>query len=373
MPRSKQAMDPRWIKTEGELADAATVAVHEAPTVIEAQDVASILVAAGIPAALEPARVTAAEPALTWVVVPWERQREADAVLRRLDVPVIPRFTQGNLDTADLAPRAVMTWSPDLHDSATTSTAWSQTTHFTEDSEDTQVEHEIPDSGPLTPRLILALSAIGFGIALQRGVEMFLGEGGARETLAASPSLPLDLWRYLTAGFVHFGVAHLLSNAVFGLLIGVVLFGTHGAGAAMVAWIIATVVGISAEAAFSPGVIWIAGASAGNYGLVGLWAKGQLDRSRVALLPKRERLRTLGVLLILVPGALTPVTGNGTRIAVMAHAAGFVAGFLVGYIFERRLLPASFVRLERRVQIGQWVALALCGMAFLWAGIARAS
>lgn len=359
-------MDTGWAKSESVLRDAATVAVHEAPTEIEAQDVASLLLAAGIPAALEPANTTT-----TWVVVPWERQRDADAVLKRLSVPVIPRFAHGGLE-GDLGVRAVFTWAPELHDTATT-TSFTEGPRFDEEGEDTEVERELPDSGPLMPRLILALSAIGFGVAMQRALETLLGPGGAISALAASPARALEFWRYLTAGFMHFGIAHYLSNAIFGVLIGVVLFGTHGAGAAMIAWIVSTVVGISAETLFSPDVAWIAGASAGNYGLVGLWAKGQLDRSRVSLLPRRERLRTMGVLLILVPGALTPVTGSGSRVAVMAHAAGFVAGFLVGYVFERKLLPETFLRIERRSKIAQWVAVGLVLAALGAAGWVSAS
>jgi membrane associated rhomboid family serine protease len=346
-------MDPTWTKQESGLDQTATVAVHEAATEREARNVASMLLEAGIPAALEQAR-----PAI-WVVVPWERQREADALLRRLAVPVIPRFTWNYESGGELAPPS-LTWSPELHDTVTT-TAWSADRPEL-DEEERAFVREPPDSGPVGPRLILALSAIGFGIALQRAVEVLIGERGAVEAFAASSSHPLELWRYVTAGFVHFGPMHHLANAIFGVLIGVVLLGTHGVGATMMAWVVSTMIGVGAEAAFTP-LAWIAGASAGNYGLVGLWAKGQLDRSHVSLLPRRERLRTAGMLLLLLPGALTPVTSSGSRVAVLAHVAGFVAGFLCGYVFERRMLPESFDKIARRSSIGQWCAIAMVGMA----------
>lgn len=98
----------------------------------------------------------------------------------------------------------------------------------------------------------------------------------------------------------------------------------------------------------------VLGASAGNYGLVGLWAKGQLERSHRAMLPRWDRLRTVGVILLLVPGALTPVTSNGSRVAVLAHAVGFVAGFLGGYVFHRRLGPVEDPSIGRRAR---WAAI----------------
>lgn len=364
--RSKWAMDSTRIKPEVGRTGDATVAVHEASTEHDARDVASLLAAAGIPADVEPA-ISSSGPVSTWVIVPWERQQEADAVLKRLEVPVLPRFAQGGLEAVRaLEGRPVVTWAPASQDTATTSTHWNDP----EESEETEHRVELPDSGPVLPRAILALSAIGFGAGLQRAIDALFGPRGAIQAFAASPDRLGEAWRYVTSGFMHFGIPHYLSNGAFGLLMGVVLFGTHGAGAAMMAWLVASVVGVGAEVVFSPQAAWIAGASAGNYGLVGLWAKGQVDRSRVDVLPTRERLRTMGVLLLLLPGALTPVTSSGSRVAVMAHAAGFVAGFLCGYVFERRVSPEDLSRIDRRSNLAQWVAIALVTGAFSWAALA---
>jgi membrane associated rhomboid family serine protease len=133
----------------------------------------------------------------------------------------------------------------------------------------------------------------------------------------------------------------------------VVLFGTHGFGATMLVWLLSSMAGIGGELWASSSVTFVLGASAGNYGLIGLWAKGQLDRSMVSALPKRERIKTLGVLLLLVPGALTPVSAFGARTAVFAHVAGFLAGFLLGHVFARR------VRFEDLEEIGARSRVAL--------------
>ena len=114
----------------------------------------------------------------------------------------------------------------------------------------------------------------------------------------------------------------------------------------------------------------VIGASAGNYGLVGLWACGQLQRARAAALPTRERLRTLGVLLLLLPGAFTPFSSTGSRIAVFAHALGFVGGFVLGPVFLRRLHDQDGARTDRLVRRSRWAggfAVVLTATAFAWA------
>jgi membrane associated rhomboid family serine protease len=121
-------------------------------------------------------------------------------------------------------------------------------------------------------------------------------------------------------------------------------------------WLLSSVVGLATEASLATTAAMIVGASAGNYGLVGLWANGQLDRARHSLLPRRAVFQTIGLLLLLVPGALTPMTSTGTRVAVIAHAAGFGAGFLLGFLFKRRLLPEKFESIARRSRLALIIA-----------------
>ena len=240
-----------------------------------------------------------------------------------------------------------------------------------EDDEDFNgpLDVPLPEPTSLNARLSVALAAIAGGAATQRLLEVFWGENMLRGMLATRwDRLFEEPWRLVTAGFVHGGASHFISNALFGLLIGVVLFGTHRVGATAIVWLLSSIVGLGAEAALSQNA-WIVGASAGNYGLVGLWAHGQLQRSRVALLPRRERLRTLGVLLLLVPGAMTPFSSTGTKIAIMAHAAGFVAGFALGYPWRRRLLERGFGRIDRWSRVGGVAAIVITVAAWsmaLW-------
>ncbi len=230
--------------------------------------------------------------------------------------------------------------------------------------EDGPIDPDLPDAGPVAPRLAIALGAIAFGALAQLLLGRLGGEDVAR-AMAGASRLHLDeLWRLVTAGFFHFSISHHLSNAALGTLLGVVLFGSHRVGAVAGTWLFASVIGVGAEILVGPVGALVAGASAGNYGLVGLWAMGQRERAQRTVLPRRERLRTLGVLLLLVPGALTPVTSSGSRVAVFAHVAGFVAGCLAGLWFHRRLIGVDGERIERRARQAGLVSAALVGVSF---------
>jgi rhomboid protease GluP len=231
--------------------------------------------------------------------------------------------------------------------------------HQTE--EDGPLDFPLPEPSPLPGRILLAMLAIAFGLAFQRVLEGALEPHSMLARFAAQWPATQQVWRLVTAGFLHMSFEHFVSNAVFAIVLGVVLFGTHEIGATSFVWLLASISGLFVEASLSPEGVMIAGASAGNYGLVGLWASGQLQRSRVSLLPRREVIRTIGILLLLVPGALTPITSTGTKIAVLAHAGGFLAGFVLGFIFERRLLPARLAIVAKRSRIAMALALLIVG------------
>lgn len=216
----------------------------------------------------------------------------------------------------------------------------------------------------------LALAAIAAGLTIQVLADQWLGTRGAVRLFGASADAWPELHRWITAGFIHGGGAHAVGNAIFGLLIGWAAFQTHGVGAAAFVWLASSAAGMIAQTSLHPEAMVI-GASAGNYGLVGLWARGQWERARRRALPRRETLRTLGVLMLLVPGAFTPFTSDGKPIAVAAHALGFVGGALAGLVFPRRLAPESTERTDRRSRAAGWLALGLVVLAFV-VGIGRA-
>lgn len=226
----------------------------------------------------------------------------------------------------------------------------------------------LPEPSPVAGRISVALLAVGGGVLAQRVLEVVLRPGRVSSYFGARMPIFQEPWRLITGGFLHSGVDHMVSNAIFGLVIGVVLFGTHLYGGTMVAWLLSSMAGLGLEVLMSPEATVI-GASAGNYGLVGLWVHGQLERSRLALLPRREQLRTVGLVMLLVPGALTPFSSTGSRIAVLAHVVGFVVGFFVGVAFPRRLEPAGFESIERRSRVGVAISALLVGLGIFGAAV----
>lgn len=214
--------------------------------------------------------------------------------------------------------------------------------------------------------LIVALLTIAGGIALQVSVDRWGGPRTAVELFGASARAWPQVERWITAGFVHGSSAHAIGNSLFGLIVGWATFHTHGVGSTAFVWLASSAFGIAAQTTLHPEAMVI-GASAGNYGLVGLWARGQWERARRRALPRRERLRTFGVLLLLVPGAFTPFTSTGAPVAVTAHALGFCGGALAGLAFPRRLAPERVARVETRSMVAGWVAVGTTALAFVFA------
>lgn len=205
---------------------------------------------------------------------------------------------------------------------------------------------------PLAGRLTAVIAVIAAVIALQLLLVAWVGAPRLRAEWAAQSPLIPHLWRLVTASFVHSGATHLLGNALFGAVIASALIGSHGAGASWLVWTLGSAVGISAELVLSP-ESQIVGASAGNYALLGLWVFGQLERAQHLTLSRRELLRTGGVVLLLLPGAITPITASGARVAVVAHLVGALAGFLAGRLLPRRVdtPDARSVALDRRCAV----------------------
>ena len=229
---------------------------------------------------------------------------------------------------------------------------------------------EVPpfESMGVQTRLILALGACTVGALTQASLLVT----GSFQRIVRYLALSWDGVAFhgnvVMAGFVHGSPVHFLGNLAFGLLLGTVLIGTHGLGATAAVWLAASMAGIAAEAALSPGVS-VLGASAGIYGLVGLWLRGELQRARRSVLPRRAVIRAFGVIVLLAPGAMTPFTSSGSRVAVLAHLVGFAVGLLAGVIFPRWLSDSDRLASGRRggIAFAVSVAVTMAGMvtAFL--------
>ena len=214
-------------------------------------------------------------------------------------------------------------------------------------------------------RFVIALAGCTVGAVVQASL---LAQGGFERVHRLALSWDGERFggNVVAAGFLHGGTAHFLGNLAIGLLLGFVLVGTHGLGATAAVWLAASMLGIAAEAFLSPGA-HVLGASAGIYGLVGLWVHGEWARAARAVLPGRIRWRVVGFMMLLAPVAMSPVTSSGSRVAVIAHLVGFFVGLLAGVFFPRWWGPEDHVRHSRR---GRWAfvtAAAICA-----AGLASA-
>src|SRR5687768_12578398 len=348
------------------------IPVHDASSEGDARAVVSLLEAHQIPALLD---LDVEGAVLPWrkradhrvieVLIPSSMVGKATEVLHRHDYPTI-----GDQGRARFRIRFASSLAPPAAAKPAPQKAPPEVEIAQDDEEETgPIELPLPNAPvPLNTRLLGALGSIAVGAALQRIMESVLSPPQVVARFAARAPIDQEPWRLITAGFLHGSLSHFLSNGAFALLIGVVLFGTHLVGATALVWVLSSIVGLSFEAMLSPAAL-IVGASAGNYGLVGLWTSGQLQRARVSLLPRRERIRTIGLLLLLIPGALTPFSSTGTKIAVIAHVGGYVTGFLLGFVFERRMMPSRFRRIEERSRFALIGALALVGLGLLFAGL----
>ncbi len=232
-----------------------------------------------------------------------------------------------------------------------------------EDEDDRPIELELPAPTSLERRLVPVLLAIAVCGIVQGLLGMRFGADRVVAQLAVHLPLGPESWRLVTGGLIHANPVHFFGNAALGLMLATVLFGTHLAGPTILVWLLSSGFGLGAEALLSDTHVHVLGASAGNYGLVGLWARGQLGRAEVSLLSGRERMRTVGLLLLLVPMALTPITTSGAKVAVVAHLVGFLVAFFAGGVFRRRLLPENFDAVARRARVAWGLAVLLIGGA----------
>jgi membrane associated rhomboid family serine protease len=393
MRRSLGAMDSTRAKDVVSGLDRGTVAVHLAESESSAEAARAYLASSGLDAALE------ASVGAVLVVVPWPQAQDAIDRLREHALSTLPLVgavspPRSSALREPSGPREPSrdAWRPvdvdargraGLGDGAATPLraddtprAWQPVViapppdvdaerldPSTVEPEDEPpfVEPPLPEPASMPARLA-GLAAVVAVLALLPLV--LLATGGLAavvDALAARRGVDDLGARLVSAGVVHFSIEHLASNAIFAVVLATVLAGTHFGGATFAAWTAASVLGIGAEVLASTSGAWVGGASAGNYGLVGLWAHGQLQRSRRAPLGHGLRLRTVGLLLLLVPGALTPFTESGARVAILAHAAGFVVGYAMGFVSPRRLDHDDDARLATRswrvggVALGVWL------------------
>ena len=139
-----------------------------------------------------------------------------------------------------------------------------------------------------------------------------------------------EVWRTVTAVFLHIGFKHLLSNLVSLLLFGIPVLHSWGPGRLYALFLGTGVAGNWVSLALSPTAAIKAGASGGILGLLGALAG---DRIRSIRRPSHRpsRFKTWHVLAMLL-AYYGFMVGVGTSTDHLAHLGGLAAGLGLGLI-----------------------------------------
>lgn len=185
--------------------------------------------------------------------------------------------------------------------------------------------------GPL--RDVAALILIHLGIVLaavgpQPDTARFVRLGG----LVAGRLAWEEPWRFLTSLLLHSGPSHLFWNGMSMIVFAVPLILDFGYVTTAVIYLAAGVLGGLAGVMAVPDGVVLIGSSGAVAGLFGAWLSITLLRARAAPLPRRSRIRVLGVALLVLPSLVTPTTSSGEPVSVGAHLGGLAAGLAAGVI-----------------------------------------
>ena len=157
------------------------------------------------------------------------------------------------------------------------------------------------------------------------GRHVDLGSAGMMDTSAVAQG---EWWRLFTAVWLHADVAHLITNATFGLVLLGLAMARYGTGAGLLASYLAGVGGNLASWLLSSEPHRSLGASGMVLGSLGLLAAQSFPLWRKTPCAAKYVLSGIlgGVMLFVLLG-LTPGTD------VMAHSGGFACGLLLGGLF----------------------------------------
>ena len=180
--------------------------------------------------------------------------------------------------------------------------------------------------------LVLLIAAYCAGIQLL-GID-WLATGALQPRAAGGGG---EWWRAVTALTLHLDQAHLLSNLLFGVGIGILAGRVFGPGLAWASIVAAGALGNYLDMLISPPTHRAVGASTAVFAALGLLA-GFAWRQR---LPLRERFRYRWAPLFAGVCLLAFLGAGGEHVDVLGHALGFAAGIALGWIYARAGVPRS--------------------------------
>jgi rhomboid protease GluP len=164
-----------------------------------------------------------------------------------------------------------------------------------------------------------------------------------------------EWWRFITAGFLHGGIMHILMNSWVLFDVGAQVEETFGTSRYLVVYLLSNITGYMASLWWSPKVLSI-GASAAIMGLVGAMIANSLrDRSSYGVAVRK--MYTRWVIYILIFGLLPFFNIDNA-----AHIGGLAGGFAIGYLART---PGISRPLEGFWRAAAGVALFITAIAFV--------
>ena len=171
-----------------------------------------------------------------------------------------------------------------------------------------------------------------------------------------------EWWRIFTALTLHLDAAHLLSNVVFGSVLGALAAQALGGGVSWLGIVLAGGLGNGLNAVVQNPRHSAIGASTAVFAALGIMVAHALYYRRRLPGGRARRWSPLigGLLLLAFVGM------GGARTDVMAHVTGLFCGLLVGFVGSR-LSPDLLAR--REVQIGAAIAVVLILVSGWWVAL----
>lgn len=180
-----------------------------------------------------------------------------------------------------------------------------------------------------TGSILYALIMMGVAFAAGRsGFGFDWLEAGALN--GAIPSTH-EWWRVVTALTLHADVGHLISNLLFGVILGFLASRSLGTGVAWAGILVGAMMGNALDAMWMPEAQRSIGASTAVFATLGILSAYAWVLETASNLRWAKRLGPLiaGVMLLGFLGA------GGERTDVVAHVTGFLSGCVLGVIFGK--------------------------------------
>jgi membrane associated rhomboid family serine protease len=202
----------------------------------------------------------------------------------------------------------------------------------------------VPAAAGITVYVVLLLGV--FGLQRRGSWGLDWTEVGAVNAGAVQEGA---LWLAATALTLHGDVGHLLSNLLFGGVVGAMVAGQFGAGAGWLAILLAGVLGNVLNAGFQPDSHSAVGASTSVFGGLGFLAGAAQGARRPGWRVGLRRWAPVaaGAMLLAFLGF------GGERVDVGAHVAGFAVGVGLGLgVVHWPALALDSARLQLRAGLG---------------------